>query len=222
MPAGIKRFFFSVMLVGSMLTVTDAFAQKERNNLLSVRGSIAVPHPLKNGAFRKSLTGIYNANVSVSIRPFSGFYAGAVYNNGLYKTAANKIAEVNTTLQVNGAGGRVGYDHYDNVFFSPSLTVGRQYGRFTGVVCVDPQETSMKFSANYIEPELNLYFIVDPNFAIGVNTSVALIDHTFDPFAVCFNQYKGYSQDELRGNSVVFNIGFSFYYGFIGGRPNNE
>lgn len=222
MPINLKGLFSLVLI----LPAFALFAQKEKDNRITIRGGCTVPHPLSNGAFKKSLTGIYYANFSAGFRPFSHFYIGGVYHNGLFKTAANKIAEVNTALQVNSIGARVGYDHFisDVIFFSPALNVGRTYGRYTGVICKPPQEVGViAYNANYIEPELNLYFIVDPNFAIGINLSNTLINHTFDPYAVCFNQYESYSDTELRGNSVSINFGFGFYYGFWGGaKPSGD
>lgn len=199
-------------------------SQTEKDSRMTIRGSCTVPHPLNNGAFKKSLTGIYSANLSLNIRPFSTFSIGIVGNNGLYKTAANKIAEVNTALQVNGAGVRLCYDHFssEKMIFSPAITMGKQSGRYTGVICLRPQEQHLRYSAKYIEPELNLYFVVDPGFAIGVNASCQLIDHTFNPYDVCFNQYKNYAASDLQGNSVSLNFGFGFYYGFWGGAKRDE
>lgn len=215
-------FFIAFILVAAC--VCTAAAQTEKDNRISIRASCAVPHPLGNGALRRSMTGIYYATFSATARPFSGLHVGAVYSNGLYKTAANKLSDVPTALQVNNVGARVGYDHYfsEITFFSASVNAGRSYGKFTGVRCKDPQEVDTKYSAEYFEPELNLYFIVDPNFAIGVNLSSTFISHQFDPYAVCFNQYKGYSDRDLRGNTMSVNFGFGFYYGFWGGRPSAE
>lgn len=218
MPVALKAYIRNIALILlTAVVVCPAHAQDEKENRISFRGSCTVPHPVANGAFRKSLTGIYDASFSASARPFSTLHVGLVYKNGLFKTAANKIAEVNTALQLNSFGGRIGYDHYlsETVFFAPAINAGRSYGKFTGVICLQPQETDKRFSAMYIEPELNMYFIVDPNFAIGVNLSATYIDHTFDPYAVCFNQYKGYSPAELRGPSMLVNLGFGFYYGIL-------
>jgi hypothetical protein len=211
-------------LLMAVVLPSMAVAQTEKDARMSIRGSCTVPHPLNNKAFKKSLTGIYNANLSVSARVFSSFNVGVVYNNGLYKTAANKIPQVNTALQLNGGGARISYDHFmsEKIFFSPAITAGVQRGMFTGVICPDPVKEHPKYSASYIEPEMNLYFIVDPNFAIGINMACMLNSHTFDPYAVCFNEYKGYSESELKGNMVSLNFGFGFYFGFWGGAPTNE
>lgn len=221
-----KRYMkIVVMAVLPLLVLSSAAAaQTEKDARMSIRGSCTVPHPLKNKAFKKSLTGIYNANLSLSLRTFSSFNIGFVYNNALYKTAANKIPQVNTAMQVNGAGIRLSYDRFlsDKVFFAPAIVAGRQEGVFTGVICPIPISERPRYSANYIEPELNLYFIVDPNFAIGINTSCMLNGHTFDPYAVCFNEYRGYEAGDLKGNMVSLSFGFGFYFGFWGGAPRNE
>lgn len=217
MPVALRMHIQSLMLILLIAAACQVRAQNEKDNRITLRASCTVPHPVANGAFKKSLTGIYDASFSASVRPFSTMHAGLVFKNGLMKTAANKIAEVNTALQLNSFGGRIGYDHYlsETVFFAPAINAGRTYGKFTGVVCLQPQDINKRFSATYIEPELNMYFIVDPNFAIGVNLSAVYIDHTFDPYAVCFNQYKGYSPSELRGPSMLINLGFGFYYGIL-------
>lgn len=213
-----------LVLLPALFVCDSVTAQTEKDARMSIRGSCTVPHPLSNGAFKKSLTGIYNANASVSIRTFSQFNIGITYNNVLYKTAANKIPQVNTALQVNGAGARLSYDHFmsEKVFFSPAITAGRQTGVFTGVVCPTPLPERPKYSTSYIEPELNLYFIVDPNFAIGINTSLMFNNHTFDPYAVCFNEYESYTDSDRKGNMASINFGFGFYFGFWGGAPRNE
>jgi hypothetical protein len=225
MPCALKDYIRS--LAAMLLLAAAAMpanAQKEKESRITLRATCTVPHPVANGAFRKSLTGIYDASFTVTARPFSTLHAGLIYKNGLMKTAANKIAEVNTSLQLNSVGGRVGYDHYlsEIVFFAPAVNAGRTYGKFTGVVCLNPQEVNKHFSAMFIEPEVNMFFIVDPNFAIGVNLSATYIDHTFDPYSVCFNQYKGYTSAELRGSSLMVNLGFGFYYGLWGGAPRNQ
>ena len=219
MQDALKHYFVGIAAIILFAMAMPARAQKEKDSRMTIRATCTVPHPVANKAFKKSLTGIYDANLSLSVRPFSTMHVGLVYKNGLMKTAANKIAEVNTALQINSVGGRIGYDHYlsDVVFFAPAINAGRTFGKFTGVACLQPQEVNKNFSAMYIEPELNLFFIVDPNFAIGVNLSSTYVDHTFDPYDVCFNQFKGYSPEELRGPSVLVNLGFGFYYGFWGG-----
>ena len=225
MPVALKALLRCITLIFLFaVAVFPALGQKEKDSRITLRATCTVPHPVANGAYKKSLTGIYDANFSVSARPFSTLHVGMVYKNGLMKTAANKIAEVNTALQVNSFGGRIGYDHYlsNNIFFAPAINAGRTYGKFTGVICVQPQEVNKHFSAMYIEPELNMFFIVDPNFAIGVNLSTTYIDHTFDPYAVCFNQYKGYTANERRGSTVMVNLGFGFYFGFVGGAPRSN
>ena len=184
----------------------------------SFRNSFTIPHPLSNDAFKKSFVGIYDFTPSLNMFIYECFYAGLVYKNALLTIPANKVPDVNIKMQVNNVGLKIGGDYYtsEKSFLSYGLNAGQNWTKFTSVVSLIPNNHSDNnhFSSLYVEPEINMNFLVEGNFAIGVDLSCIIINKEFDPYAIFLNEHKGYEPSQLNGLMAYFDFGFNVYYGF--------
>ncbi|MCU0434314.1 MAG: hypothetical protein MUC87_12730 [Bacteroidia bacterium] len=204
----------------------SAFAQKPDEQVpyrMNVKLEGGVPHGLSNKAFRRSFTGVYEIQFSTSVEIFSGFSLGAAYRNTLWNTPDNKIQGINTNMQTNGIGLRLGYDKRltRTAFVFGSLTAGRAFTRFTGLI----YETDSLLAAsggvvdaytyNYGELQAGVYFYTEGNFAIGLNTGITFTNFGFDPYKLALDQHKPYIDSDLNGNVVQLNLGIHVLFGFI-------
>jgi hypothetical protein len=184
---------------------------------LSVRVNTLIPHPVSNGAFRRSFNGVYDLTGSVNLEVFQGFNVGVMYKNALFITPANKIPGLNTKEQYNAAGLRLGYDYYVTriAVFSGCLNVGQCYMKSEDVIVLQPSPYIQQYDQGfYIEPEVALSFYTEDNFAIGFNVSYEIITNQFNPYALALEQHNSYSASDLNGYTQNFSIGFHFVYTF--------
>lgn len=186
--------------------------------VLNPRVVASIPHPLSNGAFKKSFTGVYDLSASLTANVYGGAEAGAHFRNSVYKIPANKIAGLgSTTMQINEIGARAAFSHFfsETVYFNTALHAGEAQVSFSSVPCKVPLYDKYKFSAFYWELETSFNFFVENNFAIGINFSYHRLDKPFDPAFICLTDYAGYQQSDYKGAMSAFNFGVSFYYGLI-------
>ena len=193
------------------------FAQDKILYRLSARVSCTIPNPTSNAAFRKSFNGVYELNGSFNYHIFQSIGIGLVVKNGLFSVPMSHLGELNTKAEINNWGGRFSYDHFfsDLTMFSASLNIGKNFTKYTSVICAHPSNDPHKFSENYFEPELNIYFFIEKSLAFGVNISEVIIGNSFDPYAICLNEFQPFSTNELLGITSYLNFGFNVYYGFV-------
>jgi hypothetical protein len=186
---------------------------------ISIRGNGLIPHPVANGAFRRSFNGIYDATFSVNLELVKGLNVGLMYKNSGFQTPADKIAQLNTKQQYNVAGARLGYDYFMSKVsvFSAAINVGQCYITSSDII---PLKTTHVIVPNsqglYMEPELSLSFYTDDNFAIGFNLSYEIIAVEFNPYDLGLDQHSiTYSDSDLKGFTQNISIGFHFVYAFL-------
>jgi hypothetical protein len=218
----IFRFLFCFLLLPLFVSAQKPDEQLPFRMNVKLEGS--VPHGLSNKAFRRSFTGVYELQFSTSVELFSGFSLGAGFRNVLWNTPDNKIQGINTNMQSNGIGLQLGYDKRltRTAFASASLTAGRAFTRFTGLVyetdsllAVDPVGVVDNYSYNYAEMRIGVYFFTEGNFAIGLNTGVTFTNYNFDPYKLELDQHKAYIDSDLNGNLAQLNLGIHILFGFI-------
>ena len=213
------RNTFSIIILLSLFN--NLFAQDKRTFRGSIRFSCTIPNPTSNLAFKKSFVGIYEVNVSFNYNFFKGIGIGATYKNGLFSLPISKgnLSGPDTKAEVNYVGGKLNYDIFlsDITMFSASINVGKNFTKYTSVVCLNPMEGQHKFSSTYIEPELNMYFFIQENLAIGVNVSEVIVAKSFDPYSICLNETLNlpYISNEISGLTSYLNFGFSVYVGLF-------
>ncbi|MBA3705425.1 MAG: hypothetical protein H0W84_05860, partial [Bacteroidetes bacterium] len=162
--------------------------------VFSPRVSITVPHPLANSAFKKSFVGVYEVSGGLNIMLYKGLFLGCTYKNTLFKIMENKIPDYNASMSINSVAGKIGGDWYigDNnrIVYSMALSGGRNWTYFSSLICKTPGHImNMHYSTTYVEPEVNLFFLVETNFGIGVTVAYAIFNRNFDPYEICLDDW---------------------------------
>ncbi len=192
-------------------------AAKKSYYLLSPRISITVPHPMGNKAFKKSFVGIYEISGGLNLMFYKGLFIGGTYKNGLLKITENKIADYEASMSINNVGLKIGSDFYigekNRTIFSFALTAGQNHTKYFGLVCKNPMEGPKinSYKTSYLEPEANLFFLIEPNFGIGATLSYSIFNKEFNPYELCLDNWTTYNKDN-PGKTRYLSFGFGFYY----------
>jgi hypothetical protein len=184
--------------------------------LFSPRISVTVPHPMANSSFKKSFVGIYEISGGLNIYPYKGLFIGVTYKNGLLKITENKIADYNASMYINNAAVKAGGDFYigdrNRVIYSIAVSAGRNQTKYSGLVAKDKNKVIPDtYSCTYMEPEMNLFFLIESNFGIGVTLSYSIYNKTFDPYELSLNDWTQFSKNNT-GTTQYLSFGFGFYY----------
>jgi hypothetical protein len=187
--------------------------------LFSPRVSVTVPHPMSNRSFKKCFVGIYEISGGLNVYLVKGAFIGATFKNGLLKITENKIADYNASMYVNNAAVKLGGDIYvsDNhkVIYSFAVSAGKNWTRYSGLIAKDANKViPSTYSCNYMEPEMNLFFLIESNFGIGATVSYSIFDKNFDPYELSLNDWTQFSRNNA-GNTQYLSFGFGFYYSLI-------
>lgn len=191
-------------------------AAPKRYYVFSPRVSVTVPHPMANSSFKKSFVGIYEVSSGLNTYLIKGVFLGATYKNALLKITENKIADYNASMYINNFAGKLGADVYigekNKVIYSASVAVGQNWTRYSGLVAKDPNRVIPdSYTCTYYEPEMNLFFLIESNFGIGVTVSYSIFSKNFDPYELALNDWTQFSRN-TSGNTQYFSFGFGFYY----------
>jgi hypothetical protein len=187
--------------------------------LFSPRISVTVPHPMANPSFKKCFVGIYEASGGLNVYLYKGAFLGLTYKNGLLKITENKIADYNASMHINNASVKIGGDIYvgdrNRVIYSFAVSAGRNWTRYSGLVAKDKDRIiPASYSCNFMEPEMNLFFLIESNFGIGATISYSIFNKTFDPYELALNDWAQFSKN-TSGNTQYFSFGFGFYYSLL-------
>lgn len=218
-------FFIFIILVpsGMMAQEPAAFPEdsKPRNKeyyFLCPRASVTVPHPIANRAFKKSFTGVYEFSGGLNFMLYKGLFAGFTYKTGFLKVMENKIPDYNAGMSINNVGVKVGGDRYvgekNRMIFSAAVSAGKNWTHFSSLICKDPVNHPLMitgYTTTFVEPEINLFFLVEPNFGIGATVSYTIFNRNFDPFELCFDDWAQFDQN-TAGATQYLSFGFGFYY----------
>lgn len=217
------KYFLSYILIMSGLF---AFSQDKAPELpkFSFRMNVGIPKIASSTQYRHSFSGVITADGSVNYKLFSNFIVGVGYNYTYFKCQKyfrDPLRDnINTTLQIQNGYMKLGYDHFfsDNGFATFAVNMGAGQGKYTSVRYKNDSlmgKTPTQFSNAFIEPLIGLYFIVDPNFAIGAHISYNYSFTKFDPLYPQFHQWgpDGYTKLSNKWNMSMVTLGFGFYYG---------
>lgn len=199
-----------------VVVLEDAPVVPKRYYVFSPRVSVTVPHPMANASFKKSFVGIYEASAGLNVYFFRGLFLGGMYKNGLLKITENKIADYNASMSINNVGGKIGTDLYvgekNRVIFSASLTLGQNWTKYSGLVSKEPGRVIPdSYTTRYVEPEMNLFFLIESNFGIGATVSYSVFKKNFDPYELALNDWTQFSRNN-SGSTQYLSFGFGFYY----------
>ncbi|MBC7695003.1 MAG: hypothetical protein H7141_06090 [Burkholderiales bacterium] len=203
-----------------------SFSQDKAPELprFSVRANIGIPKIASSKQYKNSFSGVITGDANVNYKLFSNFFAGLGYSYTYFKCQKyfrDPLRDnINTTLQMQNGYLKLGYDHFfsDNGFATFAINMGGGQGKYTSVRYKNDSligKTPTQFSNVFIEPLIGLYFVVDPNFAIGAHISYNYSFTKFDPLYPQFQQWgpDGYTKLSNKWNMSMVTLGFGFYYG---------
>lgn len=193
---------------------------KKQYYLLSPRISVTVPHPMGNKSFKKSFVGIYEVSGGLNLMFYKGLFVGISGKNGLLKITENKIADYNASMSINNAACKFGSDFYvgekNNAIFSMALSYGYNWTKYSGIKSKNPNDPPKlnSFTTPYWEPEMNIFFLIESNFAIGATLSYTVFDAHFDPYDLKLNEYTQFDTNNAASTQFL-SFGFGFYYSVV-------
>ncbi len=205
-------------------TSTDNGPASKEFYWFSPRVSITVPNPTGNSAFKKNFSGAYEVNAGFNVMVFRGFFVGLDYKyatlkiKGLIGVANFKY---NPLMHINNAGLRVGGQKYlgdrNRMIFSASIASGLNWTNYAKLKCKDSTMAPplSKYATTYIEPQINIYFLVESNFAIGATLSYSIYKKNFDPHEICLDDWKSSVGTVSNSPTQYISFGFGFYYSFL-------
>ncbi len=186
--------------------------------LFSPRLSITVPHPINNGAFKRTFVGLYELNAGMNVLLYKGIFAGAVFKNSELQITPNKIPGYDASMNFYSFAFKAGSDFYANdknsIIISASIAAGQNNTKFTSLKTKLASEHPVTaFKSTYIEPELDMFFMIEPDFGIGATITYSSIKRNFDPYELYLNEWAPYERSN-PGSTQYLTFGFGFYYGF--------
>jgi len=199
------------LLVLPLILAFGAYGQEGLRGLVKL--DFQVPQPTSNKAFKESFTGIMDLSGSLCLS-IRGFNFGGFYRYKQFQVQANKIANITTVQMVNGAGLRLGYDHWisDKSIFSSSINIGYNWISYNRVSCQGHAPAPFKETGISLEPNANIYFLIDDGFGIGLMASYHVLTYAFDPAPICLDQFHTYNDSDKQGLTQGFSFGFCVYY----------
>ena len=201
-------------------TEEEAPPSPKQYYLLSPRVSVTVPHPMSNSAFKKCFVGIYEVSGGLNLYLHKGIFLGVTAKKGLLKITENKIADYNASMSINNIAGKLGGDLYigdrNRVIYSVAVSAGKNWTKYTGLVAKDPNTkiALTQYNCSYVEPEMNIFFLIESNFGIGATVSYSIFSKNFDPYELSLNDWTAFGKDNT-GTTQYLSFGFGFYYSLI-------
>lgn len=198
-----------------------SFSQDKAPQLpkFSIRGNVSIPKVVSSNAFRNSFSGVVSADMNINYKITSDFFVGLGYSYTYYKSQkVFRDQNLNANMQSQNGYLKLGFDKFfsDNGFTTFSINTGYNFNQYNGVIYKNDSlkgKYPTEFDGAFIEPVIGIYFIVDPNFAIGGHISYNYNFSKFDPTYSGFDKYFEYSKVKNNWNMSMINLGFGFYYG---------
>ncbi len=214
------KYILSYLILVSCLV---SFAQDKAPELprFAVRGNIGIPKVTSSQSFRNSFSGVMTGDMNLTCKLTSNFFFGVGYSYTYYKAQkAFRDQNVNTNMQSQNGYLKLGIDKFfsDNGFATFSINAGYNYNEFKGVKYRNDTligKYPTKFTSAFVEPVIGIYFIVDPNFAIGGHLSYNYNFSQFNPTYPGFDRWFDYTKVKNNWNMSMITLGFGFYYGLV-------
>jgi hypothetical protein len=213
------------LIAFSLLFSLFGFSQKEgqENAFFTIRGNLGIPRVVGSQMFRTCFAGLYEGNLSLNLRLFNNFFAGAGYQNTQFQN--NKFlkftyfrAEIpyNTRMMSHSGFIKLGYDKFfsDKGYTTFALNTGMMFNNYFNV----NEDTSkankpfvlQEYSAPFVQPEVSVNFIVEKHLAFSIMLSYTTLFTKFDPKAPRFAHFETVSDARNRYYMNWINIGFGF------------
>ena len=185
-------------------------------HIVSIRLNGGVPNPASSQLFRKRMIGIYEANVSVTLRLGKYMYAGLGYKNALFSVSNRTKFGNHTKLQTNSAYARIGYDKYHSgkVFSSIYLNGGYMHGFYTSVTNQDTKPHDLNVRTTFIQPNYSINFFAEERMTLGFYFGYNYMLWQFDPDQINLRDTDpDVSKFSTSGNASYWIIGLEMYIG---------
>lgn len=203
-----------------------SFSQDKAPELpkFSIRANVGIPKIASSEQYRHSFSGVITGDVNVNYKLFSNYFVGLGYSYTYFKCQKyfrDPLRDnINTSLQMQSGYLKLGYDHFfsDNGFTTLSVNMGYGESQYSGIRYKKDSlkgKLPTRFQNAFIEPMIGLYFIVEPNFAIGGHLSYNYSFTQFNPIYPQFNEWGPPEYNDLsnKWNMSMITLGFGFYYG---------
>lgn len=215
-------------MVFILLFITYALSSQEKSApelpRFSIRANAGIPKIASSSQFRNSFSGVITGDASVNCKLFSNFFTGVGYSYTYYKCQKyfrDPLRDnINTILQTQNGYVKVGYDKFfsERGFVTFSMNMGYSSSQYRSIRYKNDSlmgKYPTSYSNAFIEPMIGVYFIVDPNFAIGGHLSYNYNFVQFNPLYPQFNEWGpyGYTSISNKWNISLITLGFGFYYG---------
>ena len=139
----------------------------------SVRVNCGIPKLASSELLRHTFSGVITADANINCKLFSNFFVGVGYSYS-YSKAQKELRDqsVNTHMEMQNGYLKIGYDHFfsENAFTTISLNMGANFTSYKGVQYYRDTlkgKYPTQFVSGFVEPQLGVYFMVEPNVAIG-------------------------------------------------------
>lgn len=221
-----KQLLTYFLILSCLISIAQEESSSRAPELpkFSIRANVGIPKIVSSEKYRHSFTGIITADANVNYKLFSNFFTGIGYSYTYFKCQKyfrDPLRDnINTILQVQNGYLKLGYDNFfsDNGFATFSVNMGYTMGEYKSVSYKYDSligKYPTKYATAFIEPMIGLYFVVDPNFAIGGHLSYNYTFAQFNPLSPQFNQWgpPGYKDLSNKWNMSMITLGFGFYYG---------
>ena len=210
--------FFSCLILSAQDGPSNKAPELPR---FAVRGNIGIPKVTSSEAFRNSFSGVLTGDLNVTYKFFSNMFVGLGYGYTYYKPQKHfRDQYINTNMQSHNAFMKIGADKFFSAkgFASFSLNAGYNFNKYEGIKYKQDSligKYPTQFSSSFIEPMVGLYFIIDPNFAIGGHLSYNYNFSQFNPTYSGFDKWFDYREVKNNWNMSMITLGFGFYYGLV-------
>jgi len=212
-----KKLLLNILLMSSFFVL----AQDKAPTLprFSIRANMGIPKATSSEAFRNSFSGVLTGDASMNCKIFSNFFVGAGYSYTYFKSQRYfRERNLNTNMQSHNGYMKIGFDKFfsDNGFATFALNAGYNYNTFEGITYRNDSligKYPTNFTSSFAEAVIGLYFIVDPNFAIGGHISYNYNFSQFNPKYPGFDKWFTYDKVRNNWNISMITLGFGFYYG---------
>lgn len=212
-----KHFVAYILIFNCLFSLAQDKAPKLPH--FSIRANVGIPKVTSSSAFRNSFSGVMTGDASLNCKLFADFFVGVGYSYTYYKSQRYfRERNINTNMQSNNGYVKIGMDKFfsDNGFVTFSINAGYNSNSFQGIAYKNDSligKYPTRFTSSFVEPMIGLYFIVDPNFAIGGHVSYNYNFAQFNPAYPGFDKYFTYSKVSNNWNMSMITLGFGFYYG---------
>lgn len=185
----------------------------------SIRVNCGIPNSVSSKAFRTTFSAVISGEASVNCKLFSNFFVGIGYSYTYYQAQKYfRDLNVNTNMQSQNGYLKIGYDKFfsEKGFTTVSLNAGYNFNQYQGTRYKHDSLVSTiptQFTSSFVEPQFGVYFVVDPNVAIGGHIGYNYNFTQFNPAVGGMNQWLDYSRISNKWNMSSIIIGFGFYYG---------